>query len=194
MNLGQCAPLHQVYHPKEHDLRSANYQQTLVEIAEINARATTWTAGINEYSDMSWEEFAAMYTVQAPQDCSATATSYKVSGWGTRGANPEEVDWRTKGVVTDVKNQGQCGSCWTFSTTGAVESAHAISTRELPILSEQQLIDCAGAFDDHGCSGGLPSHAFQYIMANGGLDTEAAYSYEAKDGMCVICVCVLACV
>jgi len=160
--------------------RRSFFQQSLDEISVINAQNTTWKAGINEYSDMSWEEFSHAYLIQEPQDCSATAVGHKLTG----KAIPDEVDWRTKGVVTPVKNQGQCGSCWTFSTTGAVESAHAIAHGDLPILSEQQLIDCAGAFDNNGCDGGLPSHAFQYIMYNGGLDTEQTYAYEAADGAC----------
>ena len=71
------------------------------------------------------------------------------------------MDWREKGVVSPVKNQGNCGSCWTFSTTGALEAAYALEFGSILSLSEQQLIDCAQAFDNHGCSGGLPSHAFE---------------------------------
>merc|ERR1740138_305703 len=92
---------------------------------------------------------------------------------------PDSVDWRTKGVVTPVKNQGGCGSCWTFSTTGTLEAHHCIKHKQdctaWTGLAEQQLVDCAGAFDNHGCDGGLPSHAFEYIRWNGGLDTEESY-------------------
>ena len=98
------------------------------------------------------------------------------------------MDWRTKGVVTPVKSQEGCGSCWTFSTTGALEAHHCIATGEdcthWTGLSEQQLVDCAGAYNNHGCSGGLPSQAFEYIRYRGGISTEEAYGYEGRDGDC----------
>jgi cathepsin H len=97
---------------------------------------------------------------------------------------PEEKDWRTQGAVTPVKNQGKCGSCWTFSSTGCLESHNILKHGKTALLSEQNLLDCAQAFDNHGCNGGLPSHAFEYIHYNGGLDTEETYPYEAKEGKC----------
>ncbi|NWT76142.1 CATH protein, partial [Prunella himalayana] len=94
---------------------------------------------------------------------------------------PDSIDWRKKGnFVTPVKNQGACGSCWTFSTTGCLESAIAIATGKLLSLAEQQLVDCAQAFNNHGCSGGLPSQAFEYILYNRGLMGEDSYPYRAK--------------
>ncbi|NXW78084.1 CATH protein, partial [Hirundo rustica] len=94
---------------------------------------------------------------------------------------PDSIDWRKKGnFVTPVKNQGACGSCWTFSTTGCLESAIAIATGKLLSLAEQQLVDCAQAFNNHGCSGGLPSQAFEYILYNKGLMGEDTYPYRAK--------------
>ncbi|NXR33784.1 CATH protein, partial [Zosterops hypoxanthus] len=96
---------------------------------------------------------------------------------------PDSIDWRKKGnFVTPVKNQGPCGSCWTFSTTGCLESAIAIATGKLLSLAEQQLVDCAQAFNNHGCSGGLPSQAFEYILYNKGLMGEDSYPYRAKEG------------
>jgi cathepsin H len=95
-----------------------------------------------------------------------------------------QKDWRPEGIVSVVKNQAHCGSCWTFSTTGALEAAHAQATGKMVLLSEQQLVDCAGDFNNFGCGGGLPSQAFEYIRYNGGLDTEEAYPYDAKDGTC----------
>mmetsp|Transcript_18808 Transcript_18808/g.41160 ORF Transcript_18808/g.41160 Transcript_18808/m.41160 type:complete len:353 (-) Transcript_18808:252-1310(-) len=145
-----------------------------------NANDVTFTMGINKFADLTWEEFKGLYLMRkSPQECSATGNHVS-----SNLAVPEAMDWREKGIVSPVKNQGQCGSCWTFSTTGALEAAHALVYGEIVSLSEQQLVDCAGAFDNDGCDGGLPSHAFEYIKYTGGIDTELGYPYKAKDGKC----------
>ena len=98
------------------------------------------------------------------------------------------MDWRTQGVVTPIKSQGHCGSCWTFSTSGTLEAhyciAHNKDCTHWKGLAEQQLVDCAGDFNNHGCSGGLPSQAFEYIHYSGGMALEESYKYKAKDGVC----------
>ena len=117
-----------------------------------------------------------------PQNCSATK-SFKAKA---PKAVPASYEWNSLGMVSPVKNQGSCGSCWTFSTVGALESHWNILGKGRNVtFSEQQLVDCAGDYDNNGCKGGLPSHAFEYIRYARGIETELTYPYTAKDGKCV---------
>ncbi|XP_027921053.1 thiol protease aleurain-like [Vigna unguiculata] len=149
-------------------------------IRSTNKRPLTYKLGVNHFADWTWEEFTR-HRLGAAQNCSATLKgNYRL----TDAAPPEEKDWRKEGIVSEVKDQGHCGSCWTFSTTGSLEAAYAQAFGKNISLSEQQLVDCAGAFNNFGCAGGLPSQAFEYIKYNGGLDTEEAYPYTGQDGVC----------
>mmetsp|Transcript_99088 Transcript_99088/g.296078 ORF Transcript_99088/g.296078 Transcript_99088/m.296078 type:complete len:353 (+) Transcript_99088:68-1126(+) len=167
------------------DARFHVFEQNLALIREHNANPlASWTMDANEFAAHTWEEFSRE-RLMAPQDCSATHGRVSAQQGRDAGRSPPSArDWRLEGVVTPVKNQQQCGSCWTFSTTGVVESHLALATKRLVSLSEQQLVDCAGAFNNHGCGGGLPSQAMEYIHYNGGLESEEAYPYTAKDGKC----------
>jgi len=94
-------------------------------------------------------------------------------------ANEDSVDWRERGAVTDVKNQKSCGSCWAFSTTGAIEGAYFNATKELVSFSEQQFVDCDKKNGDHGCFGGLMDNAFKYAM-NVKIEKESDYPYKGR--------------
>ena len=166
------------------DYRFQVFYNTLKEISAHNAGDHTWTQGINDFSDMTFEEFKEN-KLMAPQNCSATSF-LKLKAQFDISAIPESYEWNDLGMVSPVKNQGSCGSCWTFSTVGAMESHWNILGKGRNLtFSEQQLVDCAGDFDNHGCNGGLPSHAFEYIKHVGGLESDATYPYKAKTLPCV---------
>jgi cathepsin H len=172
---------------------TAGFNANIALIESHNARVNIkYELAANHFINFSWDEFKTQILMK-PQDCSATQNrqSYLVSNSTVSSehdgyVNPPAFDWRDKGVISEVKNQGNCGSCWTFSTTGCLEAHMAIKAGawRSSRLSEQQLLDCAGAFDNHGCDGGLPSHAFEYIAYQDGLDKEFHYPYEAKSNKC----------
>ncbi|KAH7572055.1 hypothetical protein JRO89_XS04G0194600 [Xanthoceras sorbifolium] len=172
---------------EEMKLRFAIFSENLDLIRSTNRKGLSYTLGlvlghraVGEFADWTWEEFER-HRLGAAQNCSATTNgNHKL----TQDVLPETKDWRETGIVSPVKDQGHCGSCWTFSTTGALEAAYHQAFGKGISLSEQQLVDCAQAFNNFGCSGGLPSQAFEYIKYNGGLDTEEAYPYTGKDGKC----------
>ncbi|XP_010541349.1 PREDICTED: thiol protease aleurain [Tarenaya hassleriana] len=160
--------------------RFSIFMENLDLIRSTNKKGLSYKLSVNQYADMTWEEFGRE-RLGAAQNCSATLKgNHKL----TDNTLPETKDWREDGIVSPVKDQGKCGSCWTFSTTGALEAAYHQAFGKGISLSEQQLVDCAGAFNNFGCNGGLPSQAFEYIKYNGGLDTEETYPYTGKDGIC----------
>ncbi|CAM9288002.1 unnamed protein product [Choristocarpus tenellus] len=171
----------------EEESRLAAFMETL---KRLQRHSGTYSAGLNKFADITWEEFQSSRLgfngLTESQNCSATHRhpGQFRSAVGPFSSPPPSMDWRDAGAVSQVKDQSHCGSCWTFSTTGCLESHHFLRTGEMVLLSEQQLVDCAQAFDNHGCNGGLPSHAFQYAASVGGLDTEEAYPYLGEDSTC----------
>ena len=151
-----------------------------------------FTMGINQFTDLTPDEFKAQY-IHGLRELHSEVGSYNCKVFTSKATGvPETVDWRTNGAVTSVKDQGQCGSCWTFSSTGAVEGAWAIAKKQLIDLSEQELVDCATgfAYGSHGCSGGQMEGAFKYVIENGQCSF-SSYPYNAKDGSCHSCVSVV---
>jgi len=144
-----------------------------------NAEGHTSTVELNKFADMTIEEFRNYYNgvvIKGPHDNKNTEVLPQVE-------LPATVNWVTAGAVTGVKNQGQCGSCWSFSTTGSVEGAHFLATKSLVGLSEANLVDCSSDFGNQGCNGGLMDDAFQYIMQCG-IDTESSYPYVPETESC----------
>jgi cathepsin L len=167
---------------KEYNYRLGVYKANLAFVENHNRQNLGFTCAMNQFADLTVEEFARLYLA-------ATINASEIVQVDPFVADPDfvgddTIDWRTKGAVTPIKNQGQCGSCWAFSTTGSLEGAWQIKNKNLVSLSEQNLVDCSGSYGNMGCDGGLMDSAFQYIIANKGIDTEASYKYTARDGNC----------
>jgi cathepsin L len=169
----------------EEYFREHIYKSNLDIIRAHNAEEYSYKLGVNEYADMLSSEFRKLYLAK-PMDFSKDLVNAPKSSVDV-GALPASVDWRTKGVVTPIKNQGQCGSCWSFSATGSLEGQHAISTGNLVSLSEQNLVSCSSAEGNEGCNGGLMDQAFEYVIKNNGIDTEASYPYTSGAGQVAKC-------
>jgi cathepsin L len=141
----------------------------------------TYTLGMNAFGDMTNEEFKAAYLGTKKPEFNASHTLF-LSPLNVKDL-PDTVDWRTQGYVTGVKDQGQCGSCWSFSATGSLEGQYFHKSKTLVSFSEQQLVDCSGEFGNQGCNGGLMDQAFDYIKKYG-IEKEEDYPYTARDGKC----------
>jgi hypothetical protein len=165
------------YDASEFFHRFAIFKQKLDFVRQHNAGNSTWLAGINQFSDMTDEEFSALLGAVAPENVADSDVSLAFPP-----AN--DVDWRTKGAVTPVKNQGQCGSCWAFSTTGTLEG-YMVNVKKMAIvsLSEQQLVDCSKP-QNSGSNGGMPNRALDWLGKNGGPCSQADYPYTGRDGTC----------
>jgi len=176
---------------READIRFQNFKDTLARNVVLSNANPLATFGINDFADMSQAEFRATHlmphsvfnhTHRAPKfykNKAAIPPVKRVNGV------PNDVDWFAKGMCTPVKDQGQCGSCWAFSATEAVESACAIAGQGLPVLSPEQIVDCDTS--DGGCGGGDPRSAMNYLVSNSGQDTEATYPYSAGGGQAGSC-------
>jgi len=160
--------------------RFTTFRANAAKIAAHDA-SVGHSLAINEFADLTEEEFSKMYMGVIPRQAEyARSLNLHVNSGKPAAAS---IDWTTKGAVTPIKNQAQCGSCWAFSTTGGIEGAVAVKTGKLVSLSEQALVDCGGSEGNLGCGGGLMDHGFEYVIKSG-LPAEDAYPYTAKDGTC----------
>lgn len=170
-------------------IEDENYRKSIYEVNQeiidehnglFQQGLVSFDLAMNQFGDMTQEEVDFKMTgyvqVEAP--------SGQLHERNSLVPKAAAVDWREKGAVTPVKDQGSCGSCWSFSATGSMESAHFLKYEELISLSEQNLLDCTWDLGNKGCGGGMSYRAFRYVIANDGIDTEAAYPYLAKDGPC----------
>jgi len=156
---------------QEIDLHNADYE-------------ATYTTKLNEWSDMTQEEFEAAYLtgLDIPEEILNGTAQMQMHDDSLPVANGDDVNWVNHGYVTGVKNQGRCGSCYSFSATGALEGQWFKKKGKLLSMSEQQLVDCSGRFGNHGCRGGWYHACWNYIKSAGGIEGENDYRYTARQG------------
>jgi len=170
---------------EEFRTRLANFEASLKRIDYLNSKSKGGaTFGITKFSDVSAEEFKNTILMRNPID-----PSKKMKDVGILQPKaldlPVSLDWRNSGLVTAVKDQGQCGSCWAFSATENIESMwiRAGKSKNSTLnLSEQQIVDCDDW--DLGCGGGEPYRAYEYIISAGGQEPDRDYPYTAVNGNC----------
>jgi C1A family cysteine protease len=172
-----------MYDAQEELYRFKIFKENVERIREHNTNNNAYKLGINQFTDSTYEELATKYLnpvveTSAPAEQAAAPLTDVPDAW----------DWRTQGVVTPIKDQGQCGSCWAFGSTECVEGCVAKATGTLISLSEQEMVDCVTSC--YGCSGGLALYVFNWIIQKGGICTEKDYPYVAKQQTCKSCTAV----
>ncbi|GJV13191.1 senescence-specific cysteine protease SAG39 [Tanacetum coccineum] len=166
----------------EKEQRSKIFQENVQYIQSFNnAMNKGYKLAVNEFADLTNEEFRTTRNRFLAHECSPSTSAFR---YENVTAVPSSMDWRTKGAVTPIKDQGQCGCCWAFSAVAAMEGITQLKTGKLISLSEQELVDCDTSGIDQGCEGGLMDNAFDFIVSNKGLTTESNYPYKGVDGTC----------
>lgn len=181
---------------REHGIRYKSSEEDAYrrEVFYNNSRYVDWSNGagrsvvlkLNKFAGLTNDEFTKKYLNGG--NFQVVRRNREPDWMLVPDTLPGEVDWVAAGAVTPVKNQGDCGSCWSFSSTGAMEGAWFLKTGELVSLSEQQLVDCSSPEGNQGCNGGFMDNAFEYVIKNGGICSEGAYSYQGVQGTCQKCV------
>jgi hypothetical protein len=165
--------------PEEFETRMAIFEENLNKIDRMNAdliaQGNDAVNGVGPFTDLTEEEFKATYLMK-------DYTPFPRTEELVYGApEADDVDWRQKGAITAVKDQGQCGSCWAFSATAAIESYNFLAGKGLLVLSPQQIVSCDTR--DGGCNGGNTESAYQYVHTAGGQELEASYPYTSGHGV-----------
>jgi len=163
------------------------FKNNLKKIEDHNSQGHSWNMTVNKFADLTSDEFKYKYTCYNKNKNFLRSNHIKLDNFDNLDESlPTSLDWTTKGVVTPVKDQASCGSCWAFSSISSIESAYAISTGKLVSLSEQQLVDCSTSFGNQGCSGGLFVPSFKYAEKTG-ICSEKDYPYKGTNGKCKKC-------
>ncbi|EDL93851.1 rCG24202 [Rattus norvegicus] len=184
-----------LYSPEEELLKRVVWEENVKKIElhnrENSLGKNTYIMEINNFADLTDEEFKDMITgITLPINNTMKSLWKRALGspfpnsWYWRDALPKSIDWRKEGYVTRVREQGKCKSCWAFPVAGAIEGQMFKKTGKLTPLSVQNLVDCSKPQGNKGCRGGTTYNAFQYVLQNGGLESEATYPYKGKEGLC----------
>jgi cathepsin F len=166
----------------EYNRRLLIFKHNLKRYAALNLHDDHVVHGPTQFSDLTHQEFKDLYLMKNFTGMTNSERPMLPLSLSPPGGYPTSYSWVSKGATTGVYNQGQCGSCWAFSTTESIESQCALAGKGLKSLSMQQIVDCDTT--DHGCNGGNPPTAYEYVMRAGGLDTYASYPYTGRDGAC----------
>ncbi|KAJ5076042.1 cysteine protease rdl2-related [Anaeramoeba ignava] len=164
------------YSEEEEAMRYKIFRDNVKIIEAHNKKGSSSRLGVNKFADLTSAEFQSKYLKPIKIEDQKETVSPRVKDL------PTSINWKDKGAVTPVKNQGSCGSCWSFSTTGAIEGCTEIASGKLNSLSEQELVDCDKT--DQGCDGGLMENALQWVIDNKGLCSEKDYPYVGVDQSC----------
>jgi len=177
------------YSASEFESRFRIFKDNMNKAAQLSAQNKRASFGMNKFSDLSADEFAAQYlmpTTNFADYVAPAAKDFSVEHKANaKGCTPDATNynWFSQcGACTPIYNQGQCGSCWAFSATETIESYLFLGGGSLTPLSISQIVDCDTAGEDEGCNGGFPTGAYQYVESAGGLDTGASYPYTAEGG------------
>ncbi|KAI7738544.1 hypothetical protein M8C21_032892 [Ambrosia artemisiifolia] len=170
---------------EEKEKRFQIFKDNLEYIEQHNSGSHSYKLGLNKFADLSVEEYRLQYTMPKNINSKRKLNTVKSDRYSIRSGDvlPDSIDWRTKGAIAAIKDQGSCGCCWAFSTTGAVEALNQIVTGNLITLSEQELVDC-DTFYSLGCNGGYVNHAFEFIVTSGGIYSDKDYPYIGIEGIC----------
>merc|ERR1711935_238366 len=166
---------------EEYKFRLAQFEKNVKKVNDHNAlNADGEQLALNALADWTDEEYQKLLGYKDTRPQMFGRTQFQETNIDDI---PDSVDWRSQGAVTDVKNQGSCGSCWAFSATGSMEGRNQIKTGNLVSLSEQQLVDCSKTEGNMGCNGGLMDYAFTYAEGTA-METEEQYPYKGRGGNC----------